>query len=113
MCKTCPSKGLICAKDYATLSKGYYWKWKKVSHQKEYSNFTRNLEIESSEVLQNRAWKFNITLPRPHKCPRESCLGGLESSCHHGYEGPLCAVCEPRFYDRMNRFVESTGGMRC
>ncbi|XP_031566728.1 uncharacterized protein LOC116301752 isoform X2 [Actinia tenebrosa] len=111
MCQTCPNKALICKNDYATLSEGYYWKWKNVSHQEEYSSFTRNLEIESSEVLQ-RNWKFNGTLPRPHKCPRKSCLGGMESSCYKGYEGPLCAVCKTQYYDRMNRCIRCPSSLQ-
>ena len=42
---------------------------------------------------------YPYELPRPHKCPRQdSCIGGLNSSCGVGYEGPLCEVCSVGHY---------------
>ena len=40
-------------------------------------------------------------MPKPYECPRkESCLGGLDSACEDGYEGPLCEVCSHGYYKR-------------
>ena len=30
--------------------------------------------------------------------PREACLGGIDSACHEGHEGVLCARCKEGFY---------------
>lgn len=58
-----------------------------------YEAFTRNLarKIDYNKLLT----AFTGTVPAEGlKCPREkSCLGGVNSSCADGYEGPLCARC--------------------
>ena len=35
-------------------------------------------------------------------CPiEESCIGGLDSPCNDGYEGPLCSVCSSGYYKQL------------
>ena len=46
---------------------------------------------------------FKGTLPKPVKCPYVgSCNGGIDSECHEGYEGNLCATCTNGYYLRFN-----------
>ena len=46
---------------------------------------------------------FKGTLPKPVKCPYAgSCNGGIDSECHKGYEGNLCASCTNGYYLRFN-----------
>lgn len=101
-CTACPKEGLKCINDYAILAKGYYWVWINQTSKRLYSDFIDNLNIESDEFART-AWKFSGSLPKPHKCPRDSCLGGLNSSCKAGYQGLLCAGCAPSYFGRMSR----------
>ena len=46
---------------------------------------------------------FNTSLPKPLKCPHaKSCKGGIDSECHQGYQGNLCATCSNGFYFRFH-----------
>ena len=46
---------------------------------------------------------FKGSLPKPVKCPYAgSCNGGIDSECHQGYEGNLCATCTNGYYLRFN-----------
>ena len=46
---------------------------------------------------------FKGSLPKPVKCPfAGSCNGGIDSECHEGYEGNLCATCTNGYYLRFN-----------
>ena len=55
-----------------------------------------------SAIISQSLYEFPHTLPRPHKCPREeSCMGGLDSRCDTGYQGPLCEVCNAGYYKQM------------
>ena len=70
----------------------------------DYDIYITNLMIESTDYTSG-TWTFTGSLPVPHKCPRKSCRGGLNSSCVIGYHGPLCSLCDVGYYNRMNRFV--------
>ena len=113
-CKQCVTDGLECTNDYATLKKGYWWKWpeKSPTHKELYNNFTRILENASFSPKLHISHSspdyvlisYQHKLPRLYKCPRQdSCLGGLHSTCDVGYEGPLCEVCSARHYKWLKR----------
>lgn len=85
--------GLECQNDYASLKPGYWWDWQNESHIDRYKEFIKNLQL-SRPALDNSSVQIPYPLPTPFKCPVEgSCMGGLNSQCKKGYEGPLCAVC--------------------
>ena len=99
-CKPCDEDGLNCVDDLATLKRGYWWEWRNVTHKTIYENFTAYVvDTTFRPVVKDSLIKFPYTLPRPHKCPREeSCMGGLDSPCAVGYDGPLCEVCSAGYY---------------
>lgn len=100
-CQPCEKDGLECVSDYATLKPGYWWKWYNDIYKGYYRNFTLNL-LSSNPLFYNDLVEYSLTMPVPHECPRkESCLGGLDSRCEDGYEGPLCEVCSHSFYRRL------------
>ena len=93
--------GLECQNDYASLKPGYWWDWQNESHIDRYKEFIRNLQL-SRPALDNSSVQIPYPLPTPFKCPVEgSCIGGLNSQCKKGYEGPLCAVCSPGYYKQL------------
>lgn len=50
-----------------------------------------------------RSERFNGQIPEVYACPvPEACLGGVDSRCSHGYEGPLCAACSVGYYQLLN-----------
>ena len=66
-----------------------------------YQNFTLNLR-SSKPSIENNEVEYSFDLPLAYECPRkESCLGGLDSTCKQGYEGPLCEVCSPGYHKRL------------
>ena len=66
-----------------------------------YQNFTLNLR-SSKPSFENNEVEYSFDLPLAYECPRkESCLGGLDSTCKQGYEGPLCEVCSPGYHKRL------------
>ena len=89
--------------DYATLEKGYWWEWTNETHKTLYEEFMIKLvKTVNSSLTNHSRIKFQYTLPRPHKCPREeSCIGGSNSSCVDGYGGPLCAICSAGYYKQL------------
>ena len=100
-CEPCEKDGLECKNDYATLKPGYWWKWYNDIYKSYYRNFTLNL-LAPNPSFYSDVVEYSFTMPMPHECPRkESCLGGLDSSCNEGYEGPLCEVCSHRYYKRL------------
>ena len=114
-CRPCDQKGLKCGNDYVTLQSGYWWKWKNKTHKELYEHFTINLNNASFSpalglhfsVANDSLIEYSHRLPKPHKCPRqESCIGGLNSSCAIGYEGPLCEVCSTGYYKQLKTCKE-------
>ena len=100
-CQSCEKDGLQCVNDYATLKPGFWWKWYNDIYKGYYRNFTLNL-LSSNPSFYNDLVEYSFTMPMPHACPRrESCLGGMDSNCEEGYEGPMCEVCGHRYYKRL------------
>ena len=100
-CQRCDKEGLKCENDHITLKPGYWWKWYNDSIKGLYKNYTLNLLSSNPSFDSNRV-EYPFPLPMPHECPRkESCLGGLNSKCEQGYEGPLCEVCSHGYYKRL------------
>ena len=105
-CQKCNKEGLKCENDCITLKPGYWWKWSNDSVKGLYETYTSNLLSSSPSVDSNRV-QYNYSLPMPHECPRrESCLGGLNSKCEQGYEGPLCEVCSHGYYKHLQTCKE-------
>ena len=106
-----PVKGMKCINDSANLKEGHWWKWGSEESKNLYKNFTENIR-KAAYPFNEISAKYNMDLPMPHECPRnESCLGGLDSECAEGYEGPLCAVCSPSYYknrDNCNKCPSET-----
>ncbi|XP_078374468.1 uncharacterized protein LOC144658016 [Oculina patagonica] len=93
--------GLQCTDDYASLRPGYWWKWRSKTHRRRYTVFINNLKA-SLPALGADDVRYPYTIPTPYQCPREeSCIGGLDSPCEVGYEGPLCAVCSSGYYRQL------------
>ena len=47
--------------------------------------------------------RFTVSLPVPVKCPySDYCKGGIDSECHEGYQGNLCATSASGFFLRFN-----------
>ena len=90
--------GLQCTDDYASLKPGYWWKWRSETRKYRYIVFINNLQA-SLPALGTDDVRYPYPIPSAYKCPREeSCIGGLDSPCATGYEGPLCAVCSSGYY---------------
>ena len=94
--------------DSVTLKSGYWWQWKNSMHKVRYKHFTAiladvNFSLRKNSGMANDSViEYPYPLPRPHQCPRnESCMGGLDSSCALGYEGPLCEVCSTGYYKQL------------
>lgn len=100
-CQPCQQDGLRCVNDFATLKPGFWWKWYNDIFKGLYRNFTLNLR-SSKPSFERYIVEYPFSMPIPHECPRrESCLGGLDSTCENGYEGPLCEVCSQGYYKRL------------
>ena len=93
--------GLQCKDDYASLKPGYWWKWRSETRKGRYIIFIKNLQ-ESFPALTADDVRYPYPLPTAYRCPvEESCIGGLDSPCKPGYEGPLCAVCSSGYYNQL------------
>ena len=101
-CSACPPHGFVCEKDTAILAPNYFWKWSNQSEKELFKGFVNN--IHSSKPDYDTSYStFNTLLPKPLKCPyAKSCEGGIDSECHHGYKGVLCATCSKGFYFRFH-----------
>ncbi|XP_078342711.1 uncharacterized protein LOC144628479 [Oculina patagonica] len=90
--------GLQCSDEYASLKPGYWWKWRSETRKDRYIVFIKNLKT-SLPALGADDVRYPYYIPTPYQCPREeSCIGGLDSPCEVGYEGPLCAICSSGYY---------------
>ena len=78
-----------------------WWKWSSKIHKDRYIVFIRNMQ-EHLPALGADDVRYPYPVPTAYRCPvEESCLGGLDSPCKPGYEGPLCAVCSPGYYNQL------------
>ena len=101
-CSACPDHGIDCVNDTAILAPGYYWKWANQSINEFYKNFVSNIQCFGPDYNETFS-KFTMSLPNPVKCPYAgSCKGGIDSECHEGYQGNLCATCKNGYYLRFN-----------
>ncbi|XP_078384784.1 uncharacterized protein LOC144667259 [Oculina patagonica] len=93
--------GLQCTDDYASLKPGYWWKWRSLTHKDRYRAFIKNLQ-SPLPALSADDIRYSYPIPTPFQCPKEeSCVGGLDSPCNTGYEGPLCAVCSSGYHEKL------------
>ena len=101
-CSACPPYGFVCEKDTEILAPNYFWKWSNQSEKVLFKGFVNNIHSPGPDY--NRSFStFNTLLPKPLKCPHaKSCRGGIDSECHRGYRGALCATCSEGFYFRFN-----------
>ena len=97
-----PVEGMKCINDFADLKEGFWWSWESEKNKTLYRNFTENIS-KADYPFSNSSANYTGHIPMPYKCPRKkSCLGGLDSKCAEGYEGPLCAVCYPKYYKTLD-----------
>ena len=91
-----------CKHDTAILAPNYYWKWTNQSSHGFYKKFVDNIHCVGP--YYDKAFSiFSMPLPKPVICPyASSCKGGIDSECHEGYEGSLCATCANDYYLRFN-----------
>ena len=101
-CEACEEyDGFNCTNDSFYLKEGYWWKWENETNKELFISF-RDALSKNSSVDKNSIIEYRYPLPQPHKCPRpESCLGGMDSNCSEGYEGPLCDVCQHGYYKQL------------
>ena len=101
-CEACAKyDGFKCTNDSFYLKKGYWWKWENETNKEHFISF-RDALSKNSSVEKNSTYEYPYPLPQPHRCPRpESCLGGMDSNCSEGYEGPLCDVCRQGYYKQL------------
>jgi len=64
-------------------------------------DFIKNLQL-SLPLLGADDVRYPYPIPTAYRCPiEESCIGGLDSPCKPGYDGPLCAVCGSGYYKQL------------
>ena len=91
------------------MAPSYYWNWTNPSDKDSYKNFVNNIHYFGADY-DERFSKFPLPLPKPVKCPYSgSCKGGIDSECHEGYEGQLCATCTNGYYLRFNTCLKCPG----
>ena len=101
-CSMCPARGISCVNDAAILAPNYYWKWANESNKEFYRNIVNNIQCFGPDYNEEQS-RFAMSLPKPVKCPyADSCKGGIDSKCHEGYKGNLCATCTNGYYLRFN-----------
>ncbi|XP_066025658.1 uncharacterized protein [Pocillopora verrucosa] len=101
-CFTCGRSGLQCQDEYASLKPGFWWQWRNESHKHRYEYFMKNLARELP-ALDDFSVQYPYAIPTPYRCQvEESCKGGLDSPCGEGYQGPLCAVCNPGYHKQFH-----------
>ena len=101
-CVVCP-RGYDCVNGTVTLSRGFYWRWSHYHTKQMYAEFKDNLKITDNSFNLTLT-KFSTFLPTPYACPvAESCLGGMDSTCSQGYEGPLCGLCTPGYFKLLTK----------
>ena len=66
-------------------------------------NFINNL-LSSLPALGRNDVYDKHSIPKSYMCPIvESCKGGLDSDCAHGYGGPPCDICGPNHYKQLKK----------
>ena len=102
ICEPCAKyDGFKCVNDSFSLQPGYWWKWENETNKDSFISFREALNNDLP-VEHNSIFEYPYPLPQAHKCPRpQSCLGGMDSNCSQGYEGPLCDMCQQRYYKQL------------
>ena len=101
-CVTCGRSGLLCQDEYASLKPGFWWQWRNESYKHRYEYFMKNLARELP-ALDDFSVQYPYAIPTPYRCQvEESCKGGLDSPCGEGYQGPLCAACNPGYHKQFH-----------
>ncbi|KAK3747981.1 hypothetical protein QZH41_019783, partial [Actinostola sp. cb2023] len=100
--------GVLC-NETKLVREGYWWQFSSYNESWRYQYFLDNL-MEPYDQYDLRFTKFTGIFPRAYPCPRAaSCRGLLQSvrkPCETGYGGPLCEVCQRKFYKSMSRCVK-------
>ena len=125
-CQKCNHNGFDCTShDYQTLQNGYWITWNgtkpeyssqnitiynqnqnKTICQDMYDQFIINLDI-TDDTYDRTTMRFKCQMPLPIKCPMPgSCLGGINPTCSHRYNGALCAVCNRGYSLQFNQCVQ-------
>ena len=111
-CYRCSEPGQKCVDDYLSVQPGYWISWNISNHhnrsqlENDYVLFVDNLKTRNNSYRRDNTMKFFKLFPKIHPCPIEDSCNGTNGSvrirerdmCSKGYEGPLCAVCQPRYY---------------
>ena len=101
-CHKCGQE-LKCQDEYASLKAGYWWSWRNKTRKDRYRIFINNL-LSPLPALGEDDVQFPYPLPKPYKCAeKESCKGGVDSTCTDGYKGPLCRVCGEGYYQQVHQ----------
>ena len=102
----CPETGIVCKNDTAILAPNYFWKWTNETSEESYRKFLDNILTLKGDYNDTYS-RFSGSLPAPLKCPHlASCKGGIDSECHEGYSGTLCASCTTDHYLRFNTCIK-------
>ena len=106
-CENCVQDGFQCKRDYPELRQGYWMSWDNSETCRDsFKSFMSNLDTKD-DTYDRKANYFNCTLPIAHKCPiAKSCKGGVDATCHEGYIGVLCAVCDSSYMKQFNKCVK-------
>lgn len=85
------------------MNPGYWWRWRNKTHKDRYRLYIANL-VAASPALGHDDVEYPFALPTPYQCPeKESCEGGINSTCKDGYTGPLCSVCRQEYYKQLHK----------
>ena len=64
-------------------------------------DYIKNLQASLPSIGADDV-QYPYPIPTAYRCPvEEACIGGLDSPCNPGYEGPLCAVCNSGYYNQL------------
>ena len=126
-CKKCPNKGFTCNDESLNLAMGFFWTWELFQQQNNssdigqmseehfrfslstyrktsYINFTTNIKTTDGSHDINFNQFQEMWIPLAYACPiYAACIGGINSECASGYEGPLCAVCSSGYHCLISR----------
>ena len=118
-CYACLDPGQNCTNDYLHVKTGYWMSWNVSRSQSgeelenEYYEFISNIRKKTG--YNESTAKFAKPLPKIHLCPIPGSCNGVDhmqlrfresSMCTKGYEGTLCAVCQPSYYSWFQKCYE-------
>ncbi|XP_065841315.1 uncharacterized protein [Oscarella lobularis] len=124
-CYACLEKGQNCTNDYLHVKTGYWMSWNVSRNQSgeelenKYYEFITNIQMNTS--YNESTMKFSQSVPKIHPCPIPGSCNGVgpvqlrfreSSMCTKGYEGTLCAVCQPSYYSWFQKCYECSAKWR-